>query len=124
MVDEPAVCVGLPVDVVDRMKSALETLVDSDPVALGLARPVISHQSLVHLRLLVNIRELVFLQRLTPTLAFIFGTTHQGHSVSFLILSTDLVIASRMRNRLLPSPVYAFVRILLHTYRPLLTHLQ
>jgi len=55
MVDETAVGVGFPVDVVDGMEGVLETFVHSYSVALCLVRLAVRSYCLVHFRLFVDI---------------------------------------------------------------------
>lgn len=124
MVDKSTVCIGLAVDVIDRMQSALETFVHPYSVAFRLACPVVRHQRLVHLCLLVDIRQLVLLQRLTLALAFLFGTTHQRNSVSLSILFAYLVVRSGMRNSLFTRSNHALVRIFVDADRSVLSDLQ
>lgn len=55
MVNESTVGIWLPIYVVDGVKSAFETLIDSDAVAFGLIVAVVAHYRSVHLSLLVYV---------------------------------------------------------------------
>lgn len=128
MINEPAVGVGLAVDVVDGVEGVFEALVDADAVALGLGAAVVGNQRLVHLRLLVDFAQLVLLQRLLTAVAplLLLRLAHQTHPVRLLVLTVYgiVVLAGWLRDRLLPRPRHQFVRALVDADGALLPHLE
>lgn len=96
MIGESSISMGFAVDVVDGVEGVdgvVEALVDADAVALGLVGAVVGHQRLVHVCLLVDVRQLVLLQRLPPALAplLLLRPAHQVHPVRLLVLPADRV---------------------------------
>lgn len=107
MINKSAVGVGFAVDVIDGVEGIFEALVNADPVALGLGAAVVSHQGLVHLRLLVDLAELVLLEGLLAAVAalLLLGLAHQAHPVGLLVLAGDrVVVLARGLDRFLACP--------------------
>lgn len=69
MIDEAAVGMRLTIDIIDCVQVVLETFIYSNSVALCLA-PVVRHQGLIQLCLLVYFAQLILLQGFLSTSLF------------------------------------------------------
>ena len=97
VVYKPAVGVRFAVDVIDCVEGVLEALIHSDAVAFCFVCFVVGCKCPVHFCFLVNICQLVFSQRFSFAMAFLFRPAHQRHPVGLFVLSTYWIIASAYR---------------------------
>ena len=102
MVNKSSVGIWLAIYVVYRMQSVLEAFVDSDSVTLCFVGLIVGSYRLVHLGLLVYVRQLVFPQGFPATLTLLLRLAYQWDPVRLSVFATYLIVSDvRVRNGLL-----------------------
>ena len=106
VVYKPTIGVRFAVNVINCMKSVLESFVDSNSVTFCFCCFVVWNYCFVHFGFLVYVCQLIFSQRFSSTLTLLFWATDKRNSIGFSVFATDLVISNVwVRNSLLASTI-------------------